>query len=200
MHKFILVISILFAQLSYAEITDAFLVKAGGMSFTQEGDTNRAGSTIAISYEWERYLKTTRTFYAGYRTADDDVTERTLYQATYVGTRYFYLNPGYPIRSRRGLSIIKLSSTIMPYATVQFALGRALLRTLGGLGGVEASSEFYSITLGTGTRFGLASIGLGAIENLFGEAEVLYEIAQGYGEFPYSGSNIYANIGISYYF
>lgn len=176
------------------EVDSSVTFRSGFVSYNKKGVLNeQQTNTTNGSLELTRYFKRDLATSIGYRLSQDPATGRTSYQAGFVTLRIFPFTLGAPVESLRGPSLVEYDFRFKPYIDGGLSIGRSLIALRGEQGVLEVSSEFYGINLGAGSLIRLTKV-------LALDLGALYEICQGFGPISYQADNMYAQVGLLYYF
>ncbi len=169
--------------------------KIGLLNYTISAlEESFVGSELAMGLEWQYFTSKVNMIYLGYRTASDSKTQRTLYQASTFGARFFPITTGVPVESDHGMSKINYDFIFKPYLEGGLALGRYLVQTAGNPPVYDISSDFLGIALGTGMVIGL-------FHSLNLDLFLTYESDRGFNSpVAMTASTLHMGLGLVYFF
>jgi hypothetical protein len=181
------------AETSDVDIRHTVSAGTGLMNYTQAGASPKSGSnTSNFALEWGYFAKKDFQAYAGYRLARDAEKQRVLYQAGGAGARFFPMTLGAPLASYRQLAVLRYDFAFKPYVEGGMSFGRYLVDTVFTLEAADYSSEFFGVSFGGGTVYGLT-------QRLALDFKVLVEIEQGYGPLAFQGTTQFVTLGLLQY-
>lgn len=195
-HLVLLIIFLGVSSLGFSRVQHSLGAKTGMISYTTTGFSPQAATnTMNYTLEWNFFVNTASAVVAGYRSATNVESARSLFQETYLATRIFPMTLGVPVQDNVATSTINYRFAFKPYFDVGGAFGRFSIPFVA----EDVTESLYEVASEFIGVFGSAGFFYEVWGNLNLDMSFTFESMTGFNSpTAFDGTAIYILFGFSY--